>query len=141
MFDNREGTMAITIGTTGDVSPEMNSTPLIDVMLVLLTLLIMTLPLQTHVISLVTAPNTRHFAPPPFATLQIDFDGTTFWNGRAVDRAILDGLFRIAAQQSPQPAIHVTADRLVRYDGVAKILADAERSGVTQIGIVGADRY
>jgi biopolymer transport protein ExbD len=58
-----------------------------------------------------------------------------------VDRATLDGLFRIAAQQSPQPAIHVTADRLVRYDGVAKILADAERSGVTQIGIVGADRY
>jgi biopolymer transport protein ExbD len=53
----------------------------------------------------------------------------------------LDGLFRNASQQTPQPAIHVTADRLVKYDGVAKILADAQRSGVTQIGIVGADRY
>jgi biopolymer transport protein ExbD len=133
--------MAISIGSSGDVSPEMNSTPLIDVMLVLLTLLIMTLPLQTHVISLVTATGSPRSAPPPVVTLQIDFDGATSWNGRAVDRATLDGLFRNAAQQIPQPAIHVTADRLVRYDGVAKILADAQREGVTQIGIVGADRY
>ncbi len=133
--------MAISIGTSGDVSPEMNSTPLIDVMLVLLTLLIMTLPLQTHVISLVTATNNLRVAPPPVVSLQIDFDGTTLWNGRAVDRATLDGLFRSAAQQTPQPAIHVTADRLVRYDGVAKILADAQRSGVTQIGFVNTNQY
>ena len=133
--------MAISIGTSGDVSPEMNSTPLIDVMLVLLTLLIMTLPLQTHVISLVTATNNLRVAPPPVVSLQIDFDGTTLWNGRAVDRATLDGLFRNAAQQTPQPAIHVTADRLVRYDGVAKILADAQRSGVTQIGFVNTNQY
>jgi biopolymer transport protein ExbD len=133
--------MAINIGTSGDVSPEMNSTPLIDVMLVLLTLLIMTLPLQTHIISLVTATSKSNLPPPPVVTLQIDFDGTTLWNGRAVDRATLDGLFRNAARQTPQPAIHLTADRLVRYDGVAKILADAQRDGVTQIGIVGADRY
>jgi biopolymer transport protein ExbD len=133
--------MAISIGTSGDVSPEMNSTPLIDVMLVLLTLLIMTLPLQTNVINLVTAHGNPTAAPPPVVTLQIDFDGTTYWNGRAVDRATLDGLFRSAARQTPEPVIHVTADRLVRYDGVAKILADAQREGVTQIGIVGADRY
>ena len=133
--------MAISIGTSGDVSPEMNSTPLIDVMLVLLTLLIMTLPLQTHVISLVTATNNLRVAPPPVVSLQIDFDGTTLWNGRAVDRATLDGLFRNAAQLAPQPAIHVTADRLVRYDGVAKILADAQRSGVTQIGFVNTNQY
>ncbi len=133
--------MAINIGTSGDVSPEMNSTPLIDVMLVLLTLLIMTLPLQTHVISLNTASGSQRATPPPVVNLQIDFDGTTLWNGRAVDRTALDGLFRNASQQTPQPAIHVTADRLVKYDGVAKILADAQRSGVTQIGIVGADRY
>jgi len=58
-----------------------------------------------------------------------------------VDRATLDGLFRNAAQLAPQPAIHVTADRLVRYDGVAKILADAQRSGVTQIGFVNTNQY
>lgn len=133
--------MAISIGISGDVSPEMNSTPLIDVMLVLLTLLIMTLPLQTHVISLNTASGSQRATPPPVVNLQIDFDGTTLWNGRAVDRTALDGLFRNASQQTPQPAIHVTADRLVKYDGVARILADAQRSGVTQIGIVGADRY
>jgi biopolymer transport protein ExbD len=133
--------MAISIGTSGDVSPEMNSTPLIDVMLVLLTLLIMTLPLQTHVISLITAPGSQHSKPPPVVDLQIDFDGTTLWNGRAVDRATLDGLFRAAGQQSPQPAIHVTADRLVKYDGVAKILADAQREGVTQIGFVNTNQY
>jgi biopolymer transport protein ExbD len=133
--------MAISIGTTGDVQPEMNSTPLIDVMLVLLTLLIMTLPLQTHAINLVTGRGNPRIAPPPIVTLQIDFDGTTIWNGRAVDRATLDGLFRSAARQSPQPAIHVTADRLVRYDAVAKMLADAEREGVTQIGFVNTNRY
>jgi biopolymer transport protein ExbD len=133
--------MAISIGTSGDVSPEMNSTPLIDVMLVLLTLLIMTLPLQTHVISLVTATNNSRVVTSPVVSLQIDFDGTTLWNGRAVDRATLDGLFRSAAQQTPQPAIHVTADRLVRYDGVAKILAEAQRSGVTQIGFVNTNQY
>jgi len=133
--------MAISIGTSGDVSPEMNSTPLIDVMLVLLTLLIMTLPLQTHVISLVTATNNSRVATSPVVSLQIDFDGTTLWNGRAVDRATLDGSFRSAAQQTPQPAIHVMADRLVRYDGVAKILADAQRSGVTQIGFVNTNQY
>jgi biopolymer transport protein ExbD len=133
--------MAISIGTSGDVSPEMNSTPLIDVMLVLLTLLIMTLPLQTHAISLITGPGDPHSAPSPIVTLQIDFDGTTFWNGRAVDRVTLDGLFRSAAQQTPQPAIHVMADRLVRYDGVAKILADPQRSGVTQIGFVNTNQY
>jgi biopolymer transport protein ExbD len=133
--------MAIGIGTSGDVSPEMNSTPLIDVMLVLLTLLIMTLPLQTHAISLITGPGNPHSASSPVVTLQIDFDGATFWNGRAVDRATLDGLFRNAAQQTPQPAIHVMADRLVRYDGVAKILADAQRSGVTQIGFVNTNQY
>ena len=132
--------MAISIGTSGNVSPEMNSTPLIDVMLVLLTLLIMTLPLQTHVISLVTSTG-KPITTPPVVTLQIDFDGATFWNGRAVDRATLDGLFRSAAQQTPQPAIHVTADRLVRYDGVAKILADAQREGVTQIGFVNTNQY
>ncbi len=132
--------MAISIGTSGDVSPEMNSTPLIDVMLVLLTLLIMTLPLQTHVIGLVTATG-KPITTPPVVNLQIDFDGTTFWNGRAVDRAALDGLFRSSAQQTPQPAIHVTADRLVRYDGVAKILADAQREGVTQIGFVNTNQY
>jgi biopolymer transport protein ExbD len=133
--------MAISIGTSGDVAPEMNSTPLIDVMLVLLTLLIMTLPLQTHAISLITGPSGAHSTQVPVVTLQIDFDGTTSWNGRAVDRATLDGLFRNAAQQTPQPAIHVMADRLVRYDGVAKILADAQRSGVTQIGFVNTNQY
>jgi biopolymer transport protein ExbD len=133
--------MAISIGTSGDISPEMNSTPLIDVMLVLLTLLIMTLPLQTNVISLITGPGNPRITPPPVVNLQIDFDGTTLWNGRTVDRATLDSLFRNAAQQNPQPAIHVTADRLVRYDGVAKILGDAQRSGVTQIGFVNTNQY
>jgi biopolymer transport protein ExbD len=134
--------MAISIGTSGDVSPEMNSTPLIDVMLVLLTLLIMTLPLQTHAIKLNTAVRSGPPPPPPVVVnLQVDFDGAVFWNGRSVDRATLDGLLQNAALKIPQPEIHVTADRLARYDGVAKVLADAQRFGMTHIGFVGMDRY
>jgi biopolymer transport protein ExbD len=133
--------MVIGARNSGDVAAEMNSTPLIDVMLVLLVLLIITLPLQTHVIRLNTAGGMPPPQRPVVVNLQIDFDGATFWNGRAVDGGALHALLRSAAQQVPQPEIHVKADRLARYDGVAKILADAQRSGVTQIGFVNTDRY
>jgi len=134
--------MPMTTNTAdGDAIAEMNTTPLIDVMLVLLTLLIITLPLQTNAVKLdmprITPPQT----PPPAMTLTVDFDGATLWNGVPVDRATLDADLAAAAHQDPQPDIHVAADRLAKYDAVALVLSDAARAGATHIGLVNTQNY
>jgi biopolymer transport protein ExbD len=138
--------MAMNVSSTGEgeVMVEMNTTPLIDVMLVLLTLLIITLPIQTHAVKLDMPQNTN--APPPLITpetvdLGVDFDGTVTWNGTPVDRATMDSYFLDAAGKTPQPEIHVNANRLAKYDAVAKVLADAQRLGATHIGFSGIDQY
>src|SRR6185312_2555507 len=128
----------------GEVMVEMNTTPLIDVMLVLLTLLIITLPIQTHSVKLDMPQNTN--APPPLITpetvdLGVDFDGTVTWNGTPVDRPTMDSYFADAATKTPQPEIHVNPNRLAKYDAVAKVLADAQRLGATHIGFTGIDQY
>src|SRR3954468_6274294 len=138
--------MAMNVGTSGEgeVMVEMNTTPLIDVMLVLLTLLIITLPIQTHAVKLDMPQNTN--APPPLITpetvdLGVDFDGTVTWNGTPVDRATMDSYFLDAAGKTPQPEIHVNPNRLAKYDAVARVLADAQRLGATHIGFSGIDQY
>jgi biopolymer transport protein ExbD len=135
--------MAMKLQNAGaDPVPDMNTTPLIDVMLVLLTMLIITLPMQTHAVKLdLRAPEVP--PPPPYTvvSLTVEFDGTVLWNGRAVDRKTLDAYLTDAARRSPQPEIHIEADKLARYAAVAKIMADAQRLGVAKIGIVGTDRY
>src|SRR6218665_542008 len=127
----------------GEVMVEMNTTPLIDVMLVLLTLLIITLPIQTHAVKLdMPAPNSQ--APtiiPETVELGVDFDGTITWNGVAVDRATMDAYFVDASKKDPQPEIHINANRLAKYDAVARVLADAQRLGATSIGFTGIDQY
>ena len=137
--------MAMSTSTAdGEVMVEMNTTPLIDVMLVLLTLLIITLPIQTHAVKLDMPQQTNQ--PPPLITpetvdLGVDFDGTVTWNGTAVDRATMDSYFADAATKTPQPEIHVNPNRLAKYDAVAKVLADAQRLGATHIGFTGIDQY
>ena len=136
--------MAMNVSATGQgqVMVEMNTTPLIDVMLVLLTLLIITLPIQTHAVKL-DMPNYRS-PPGPVAEpvdLGVDFDGSITWNGLVVDRATLDSYFEDAAGKNPQPEIHVKADRLAKYDVIAKVLADAQRLGETHIGFTAIDQY
>jgi biopolymer transport protein ExbD len=126
--------MAATVQSkTGDVVAEINTTPLIDVMLVLLTLLIITLPLQTHAIKIDTGHGNPP-VPPPTVNLSVDWDGTTSWNGTRVNRAALDSNLAGAARQTPQPDIIITADRLTKYDSVARVLADAAHAGETHIG-------
>ena len=127
----------------GEVLVDINTTPLIDVMLVLLTLLILTLPIQTHAVKLdMPRPNT----PPPteepvVVDLGIDFDGTITWNGERVDRAALDTKLLDAAGQKPAPEIQLNPNRLAKYDAVAMVLADAQHLGVTHIGFTGIDQY
>ena len=136
--------MAMNIGNEsgeGEVMVEMNTTPLIDVMLVLLTLLIITLPIQTHAVKLdMPKPNQKPPDKPPIVvTLVVDFDGTILWNGTAVDRKTLDDYLESAQSDDPQPEIHLQPNRLAKYDTVAMVLADAQRIGVTHIGFTGIE--
>jgi biopolymer transport protein ExbD len=138
--------MAMSTSTAdGEVMVEMNTTPLIDVMLVLLTLLIITLPIQTHAVKL-DMPQRNDKPPtfiPPTVELGVDFDGTVTWNSVAVDRATMDSyLADIGRKPSDQQdEIHVSPNRLAKYDAVAKVLADAQRLGATHIGFSGIDQY
>ena len=137
--------MSMSVGSGGEGEPlvEMNTTPLIDVMLVLLTLLIITIPIQTHAVKL-DMPRTNN-APPPTppetVELVVDFDGTITWNGNVVTVPQLDGYLKNASEQATQPEIHVAPNRLASYDRVAEVLAHAQRMGVTKIGFVGIDQY
>jgi len=136
--------MAMSSSTAeGEVMVEMNTTPLIDVMLVLLTLLIITLPIQTHAVKLdMPAPNPNPpTVIPETVELVVDFDGTVLWNGTAVDRGTMQAYMRDAALKVPQPEIHVSPNRLAKYDAVARVLADAQRLGATSIGFTGIDQY
>jgi biopolymer transport protein ExbD len=127
----------------GEPMMEINMTPLIDVMLVLLTLLIITLPIQTHAVKLdmpSTQPTHSDFRP-VVVNLSVDFDGTMLWNGSVVDRDTLLAYFSDAAEADPQPEIHLNPNKLAKYDTVAKVLADAQRLGVKKIGFTGLDQY
>jgi len=127
----------------GEPMMEINMTPLIDVMLVLLTLLIITLPIQTHAVKLDMPPpnpNPSQFKP-VVVELGVDFDGTILWNGSPVDRGTLQSYFVQEAQKEPQDEIHLNPNKLAKYDVVAKVLADAQRLGVKKIGFTGLDQY
>jgi biopolymer transport protein ExbD len=138
--------MSMSVGNAsgeGDVMVEMNTTPLIDVMLVLLTLLIITLPIQTHAVKL-DMPSGNTTPPtviPETVELGVDFDGSITWNGQTIDRGTMDSYFEDAAKKTPQPEIHLNPNRLAKYDAVAKVLADAQRLGVIHIGFTGIDQY
>ncbi|MBV9549542.1 MAG: biopolymer transporter ExbD [Alphaproteobacteria bacterium] len=130
-------------GGEGEVMVEMNTTPLIDVMLVLLTLLIITIPIQSHAVKLdMPRPNQAPPPTPPVSVeLGVDFDGTITWDGNTATIQQLDGYLRNAATQNPQPEIHVNPNRLAKYDSVAEVLAHAQRLGVLHIGFTGVDQY
>jgi biopolymer transport protein ExbD len=138
--------MSMNVGSSGgenEVMVEMNTTPLIDVMLVLLIMLIITIPVQTHAVKIdmplhSTPPTTQ----PEIVNLQLDFDGTLYWNGVGVtDRDQMDQMMQEAADKPVQPEIRLLPNKLVKYRYVAQILADAQRLGLTKIGVVGNEQY
>ena len=130
--------------TDGEVLVDINTTPLIDVMLVLLTLLILTLPVQTHAVKL-DMPRPNQTPPtdqnPTIIDLGVDFDGTITWNGDKVDRDTLDTKLLEASKLKPAAEIQLDPNRLAKYDAVAMVLADAQHLGVTHIGFTGIDQY
>jgi biopolymer transport protein ExbD len=137
--------MAMNLGTrngTNETLAEMNTTPLIDVMLVLLVMLIITIPIQTHSISLNMPAGTHFPVPPSVHTLTVDFDGALTWDSRPVPSlAALDRYFAVVAKQSQQDEIHVMPNRLANYGLVARIMSDAQRIGITRIGFAGEEQY
>lgn len=141
--------MAMNIGTGGgssdpDVIIDINTTPLIDVMLVLLIMLIITIPIQTHAVKL----NMPVGDPPPPAKppvvvrIDVDFDGTVIWDGQVVpDRAALEARLKKVADEPDQPEVHLRPNKLVTYRSVATVMASAQRLGVTKIGLVGNEQF
>jgi biopolymer transport protein ExbD len=123
---------------------EVNMTPLIDVMLVLIVTLIMTLPIQTHAVKLDMPPPTDQPPPPVLPeviNLDVDFDDTVYWDGNKVDLPQLEGYFRVESKKDPQPEIHLRPDKRSHYDTTAKVLASAQRHGMTKIGFVNTTEF
>ena len=141
--------MAMNIGPGGeardpDVMVDINTTPLIDVMLVLLIMLIITIPIQTHAVKLnmpVGSPPPPT-VPPEVITIEVDFDGTLIWNGQILsDRAELEARLKGAAGMQVQPELHLRPNKLVKYDSVAMVMASAQRLGLTKIGLIGNEQF
>ena len=142
--------MAMNVGTGGDsgadpdVMVDINTTPLIDVMLVLLIMLIITIPIQLHAVNLnmpvgnPPPPTT----PPVVVTIDVDFDGTVLWNGETLpDRAALEARLTDAAAQPVQPEVHLRPNKLAAYKDVAAVMASAQRLGVKKLGLVGNEQF
>ena len=123
---------------------EMNMTPLIDVMLVLLIMFIITIPIQTHAVkmNMPIGPSAPPPKPPEIVRIDVDFDGTIGWNGEIVaDRNQLEAKLATVAAMADQSEVHLRPNKLVTYKVVAMILASAQRLGVTKIGIVGNEQF
>jgi biopolymer transport protein ExbD len=136
--------MAMTAGSKlGQPYADINVTPLIDVMLVLLIIFIITLPHQTHAVK-IDNPLPHPAEPattPEVIDLRIDFDGTLLWNKTTVDRTTLQRFVTSNALKSPQPEVHMTVDRFANYEIVAQTLADLQQRGLKKIAFVNNDLF
>jgi biopolymer transport protein ExbD len=132
-------------GNEGGSFTDINMTPLIDVMLVLLIIFIISLPPVTHAVKIDNPlPPPPNFVPPPppeIIDLSIDFDGTLLWNKTPVDRATLQAYIASEAVKDPQPEVHITVDKFAKYEIVAQTLADLQHRGLKKIGFVNNDYF
>lgn len=140
--------MGMSVGGSSEGEPmmEINTTPLIDVMLVLLIMFIITIPVMTHAVKLdmprPSPDSVEPPVPPEVIELEIDFDGTILWNGTVVPGlGTLERYFKIEATKEPQPELHLRVNRRAKYDTVAKSLALAQRQGMYKIGFVGMEQF
>jgi biopolymer transport protein ExbD len=131
-------------GNEDESMVDINTTPLIDVMLVLLIMFIITIPVMTHAVKLDMPRGQAQPppVPPEVIELDVDFDGTYLWNGTPVtDDATLLSYLQNAANKDPQPEIHLRPNKRVKYDYVARVLAASQRLGVRKIGFVGNEQF
>lgn len=123
---------------TDEVMNEINMTPLVDVMLVLLIIFIITVPVMKHAVNiqLPQATNQPLDAKPETVRLTVDASGAYFWNDQPVSDAQLEPMLEAAAARQPQPELHIRGDKDARYERVAQAMAAAQRAGVGRIGFV-----
>ena len=137
--------MAMQVGesSSDEVMIDINTTPLIDVMLVLIIMLIITIPIQTHAVkmNMPIAPSAQPPKPPEIVRIDIDFDGTIGWNGTVVQKDELISRLAQVAQMPDQPEVHLRPNKLVTYKVVAMVMANAQRLGVTKIGLIGNEQF
>ncbi len=141
--------MSMNVGSSNssgepEVILDVNTTPLIDVMLVLLVMLIITIPIQLHSVNL----NMPTGNPPPplvkpdVVKLDIDPTGKVYWNAELMEnRDMLEERLRYAASVAVQPELHLRPDKNAKYEVVAMVMASAQRLGLTKIGIVGSEQF
>ena len=117
---------------------EINMIPLIDVMLVLLVIFIVTAPLLTHAvkIDLPKASSNPNITKPEYIQLGIKAEGKVFWNGAAIEATDLPIRMAATAKLSPQPELHIRAERNTQYEQVARVMSEAAKNGLTRIGFV-----
>ena len=123
---------------------DVNTTPLIDVMLVLLVMLILTIPTQFHAINLDIGQGGKQLHQPVVHTVSIDFDGAVYWDGQALhSQAAVDAKMQEvgALAAADQPEVHIKPNRLVYYSAVAAVMASAQRHSVKKMGIAGDEQF
>ena len=140
--------MGMNVGTSSSDEPEvmidMNTTPLIDVMLVLLIMLIITIPAQLHAVNLdMPLPtNAPKKADPVVVKIDVDANSVINWNGKPVgSRAELEAKLTEASAQQPQPELHIRSHAKAKYETVAAVMAHAQRVGLTKLGLVGSEMF
>ncbi len=137
--------MAMSAGRDdGEPMMDMNTTPLIDVMLVLLIMFIITIPVQTHAVKVDLPQPSANNAPPVEPTknkVYIDAQGQVFWNSMPINDVMLRQYLDASLQLSPEPELHFQPDPQARYEVVDRVLAIIKRANVTKLGFVGNEQY
>ncbi len=140
--------MGMNVGTSSSDEPEvmidMNTTPLIDVMLVLLIMLIITIPSQLHSVNLdMPLPtNAPKKADPVVIKIDVGADSVINWNGKPLaSRAELEAKLAEAVGMQPQPELHIRSHAKAKYEAAAAVMASAQRIGLTKLGIVGSEQF
>ena len=140
--------MGMNVVTSSNDEPEvmidMNTTPLIDVMLVLLIMLIITIPAQLHSVNLdMPLPtNAPKKIDPVVIKIDVDSKSVVNWNGKALaTRGELEAKLLEASSQQPQPELHIRSHAKAKYEAVAGVMASAQRMGLTKLGIVGSEQF
>jgi biopolymer transport protein ExbD len=121
-----------------EVMNEINMTPFVDVMLVLLIIFIITVPVMKHAVNvdLPRASSERELVKPETVRLSVQADGTYYWNESKVTDEALPTLLQTEAAKNPQPDLHIRGDKAVRYERVAQALAAAQQAGIRKIGFI-----
>jgi biopolymer transport protein ExbD len=140
--------MAMNVGSSSSNEPEVmmdiNTTPLIDVMLVLLIMLIITIPPQLHSVNLdmPVSSNPTKKVDPVVVKIDVDAQSVIHWDGAAISgRADLESRLVQASRMNPQPELHIRSDAKAKYEAVASVMANAQRLGLTKLGIVGSEQF